>query len=123
MPIITFEDFTEVLSEEEVSYLPYVLEAFKSIEKPTTSADVCNLIQMFYWKKNETHLPMNGPRLRKFVNHIRTKGLLPIIATSQGYFVSYDKKIITNQIQSLNQRASSIKSCSDGLKKFLDDNS
>jgi hypothetical protein len=57
--------------------------------------------------------------LRKLVNHIRVKGILPIIATSQGYYVSYDKQDILDQINSLTQRANSILNSANGLRNFL----
>lgn len=119
MSVTTFEDHTKDLTEEEISYVPIVVKALKTIEKPMTSENVCNLIQMFYFKENESHLPFTGARLRKFVNHIRSHSLLPVIATSQGYSVSYEREVILKQIQSLNERSSSIKKCADGLKSFL----
>ena len=64
-------------------------------------------------------IKINGPRLRKFVNHIRTNSILPLIATSKGYFVTDDKEIILTQIVSLMQRANSIEGCAQGLKEFL----
>jgi len=59
------------------------------------------------------------PRLRKCSNYIRTNGILPLIATSQGYYVSYDKQEINSQIQSLVERANSILKSAEGLKKFI----
>jgi hypothetical protein len=44
---------------------------------------------------------------------------LPLIATSQGYYVSYDKQEINAQIQSLVERANSILKSAEGLKKFI----
>jgi hypothetical protein len=42
-----------------------------------------------------------------------------LIATSQGYYVSYDAQEINAQIQSLVERANSILKSADGLKKFI----
>ena len=53
------------------------------------------------------------------MNHIRTNGLLPLMASSKGYYVSFDKKDIESQIKSLKQRANSINGCAEGLKKFI----
>jgi hypothetical protein len=41
------------------------------------------------------------------------------MATSQGYYVSYDKQEILDQINSLTQRANSIMNSANGLKNFL----
>jgi hypothetical protein len=46
-------------------------------------------------------------------------GIMPIIATSQGYYVSHDKQEILDQINSLTQRANSIMNSANGLKNFL----
>lgn len=62
---------------------------------------------------------MTGARLRKIINHLRTNAKLPIIATSKGYYVSYDKLEIAKQIKSLEQRANSILTSIKGLETFL----
>jgi hypothetical protein len=45
--------------------------------------------------------------------------MLPIIGSSNGYYVSYDPDVIQEQIKSLKERANSILGCSNGLSKFL----
>jgi tetrahydromethanopterin S-methyltransferase subunit B len=50
---------------------------------------------------------------------IRSKGILPLIATSNGYYCSYDKQEIMEQIKSLQERADAIINSANGLKKFL----
>jgi len=62
---------------------------------------------------------LTGPRLRKLVNYIRSNSLLPLIATSQGYFTTDCKQTIQEQIKSLQERASSIDRCARGLNNFL----
>jgi hypothetical protein len=44
--------------------------------------------------------------------------MLPLIATSDGYYVSYDKIEIEKQIQSLKERAESINRCANGMLVF-----
>jgi hypothetical protein len=53
------------------------------------------------------------------VNYIRTNGIIPLIATSNGYFTSDCKETIQEQIKSLQERANSIERCAAGLRKFL----
>ena len=62
---------------------------------------------------------VTGARLRKLVNFIRRHGLAPIISTSRGYYTSWDKQEILNQINSLNDRAEGILVAANGLKSFL----
>lgn len=61
-------------------------------------------------------------RLRKMVNHLRSHGMLPVLASSSGYYVSYNQSEVMEEIESLYQRASGINSAANGLKKFLHEN-
>lgn len=72
-----------------------------------------------YLKNRGYKIKLTGPRLRKLVNYIRSNGLLPLIATSQGYFTTDCKETIAEQIKSLQERANSIKNCAIGLENFL----
>ena len=62
---------------------------------------------------------MDESILRNCCNHIRTNAILPVIATSQGYYVSRDKTVIQNQIDSLRKRAASINKSTQGLRRYL----
>lgn len=118
--IDNFEDFTHELSDDELKLVPLVISGFKNytINNPIKSDTIVKRMNEFL-TKNDYPIKMSGVRLRKIVNHIRTNGLQPLIATSKGYFVSEDKEVIQEQINSLNQRANSIKRCADGLSKYL----
>jgi hypothetical protein len=72
-----------------------------------------------YLSTTNIKIKLTEPRLRKIVNYIRTNSLLPLIATSSGYYVSNDRMEIINQIESLEQRANSIARCALGLKNFI----
>jgi hypothetical protein len=72
-----------------------------------------------YLQNNGYKIKMTGVRLRKMVNYIRSNGLIPLIANSQGYFTTDCKLTIQQQIISLQERANSIERCAQGLKKFL----
>jgi hypothetical protein len=114
--ITNFEKITAELNEIELSILPLVIDYFSiySKNKPIKEPE---FVRIF----NEKNLgvKLNGVRLRKLVNYIRANGIVPLIATSKGYYISYDKKEIETQIKSLYQRASSIKNCANGLSNFL----
>lgn len=114
-----FEDFTSELNEKELELIPVMVKAFRKYGKdnPIKAKDI---VAKFNESAASVNIELSGPRLRKMCNYIRTNGLLPLIATSNGYYVSYDKKEIEAQISSLMARSNSIKRCADGLQKILD---
>lgn len=125
MPITNFEEITETLTENEMLMLPYVEKAFGKItcrENIRKSNEICDLINMYYVHENgidKDFVPMNGVRLRKFVNYLRSNGILPIIGTSEGYFVNYQREELEKQIKSLKERANGILNAAAGLEKFI----
>lgn len=127
--IKNFEKITEELSVVEKFWLGKIMEALKRFGKssPILSDEFCRRFNIDIQVSlrdglvgKEMAMEVNGVRLRKMVSYIRSKGLLPVIATSNGYFVSYDKKVIESQILSLEQRARSIQASADGLKVWRD---
>lgn len=118
--ITNFENITQELNEDELKLVPLLISGFKKRTKdnPIKAPEIVKRING-YLEANNFSIKMNEPRLRKIVNHIRTNGLLPLIATSNGYYTTNDRMEIINQIDSLEQRANSIAKCALGLKKFL----
>jgi hypothetical protein len=118
--ITTFEDYTHELTNEEMEVLPIVVHGFRNYKKtnPIKAELIVTRLNEYLTAKGYK-LKMSQPRLRKMVNYIRTNGLIPLIATSQGYFTTDCKETIQEQIKSLQERANSIQRCSEGLKKFL----
>jgi len=114
--ITNFEKLTFELTENEMKIVPLLIRGFKNYteKNPIKEPDI---VKRFNDRNSEVKL--TGVRLRKIVNYIRVNGLLPLIATSKGYYVSYNKEIILSQIKSLNQRAISIHNCANGLESFL----
>jgi hypothetical protein len=117
--INNFEDFTEELTPDELKLVAPLMNGLrtKTKQKPIKAPEIVKAMNVFAQKNGL--IKITEPRLRKLVNHIRVKGILPIIATSQGYYVSYDKQEILDQINSLTQRANSIMNSANGLKNFL----
>lgn len=99
--------------------IPLIMELLKDVRKesPILSPRLCDKFN--YANEDDYCIPINGARLRKLVNYIRSHGLLPVIATSKGYYCSYDEKDILLQIKSLNERADAINNSANGLKQFL----
>jgi len=115
-----FEDFTNELTEDEKKLVPLVINGFKKYtkENPIKSKEIVSKMNEFL-AKNNYNIKMTDVRLRKLVNYIRSSGKQPIMANSNGYYVSYDKDEIRQQIESLQQRARSINMCAEGLSKFI----
>jgi IS4 transposase len=118
--ITNFEEITRELEPEEKRLILVLVNGFKtkSKENPMKAPVIIKTINS---KKAELGIKKNfsEPRFRKLCNFIRSKGILPLIATSSGYYVSYDKNEIKKQIDSLNERAAAITNSANGLKKFL----
>lgn len=113
--IKNFEEITVELSENEKLILPQIIKGFSNYTKRNPIKEP-EIVKRF--NERSESLKISGVRLRKLVNYIRSNGLLPLIATSKGYYVSYDKAEIDAQIISLRQRARSINNSADGLSKF-----
>jgi hypothetical protein len=111
--ITNFEQITSELTEDEMKLLPILINGFKKHSKPNPikAPDIVKGMKL-YGKFTEV-------RLRKMVNHIRVNSLLPLIATSSGYYISDDSEEIKLQVKSLWERAKSIKDAADGLVIFI----
>lgn len=119
--VTNFEHHTDDLDADDLSIIPIIIKAFGKYTKqnPIKAPEIVtsfnlNREKFGYQKK------MTEPKLRKICNHIRSNGLLPLIATSQGYYVSYDQKEVNDMIRSLRERANAINRSADGLVKFAD---
>ena len=126
MAITNFEKITVDLTEKELALVPKMESAFNTVlgdGKPLKSNVLCDKIVDFIYDKfgddSKYCAVFTGVKLRKWVNYFRTTGAMPIIATSNGYFISKDQEVIKSQIKSLEERASSVKKCANGLKKCL----
>ena len=115
--ITNFEEITAPLSIEERELLLCVYDVIKKIDK-NNPIKAPNLIQRVKQITNKEKFTQ--ARLRKIINFIRSNGILPVIATSNGYYTSYETNEILKEIKSLNERAEAIKFAGDGLKIFLE---
>lgn len=57
--------------------------------------------------------------LRRMINYLRSTGRLPIMATSQGYWVTWKVDDLMAQVESLESRANSIMLASYGLRNIV----
>ena len=120
MSITTFENYTHELTDAELEILPIVIHGFRAYKKtnPIKAELIVKRMNQFLTDRGYK-IRLTQPRLRKLVNYIRSNSLLPLIATSQGYFTTDCKQTIQEQIKSLQERANSIERCANGLKEFL----
>ncbi len=104
------------LSPEDAELSNVLLGYFKSITEsnPKKSNEIVNYVNDF----GTTDSKFTDVRLRKIVNYYRTNAILPIMSSSKGYFVSYDKDKILTMIKSLSQRATAITDACNGLNKI-----
>lgn len=122
MKTFDFNDHTHDLTPDELELIPLVINGFKKYTKnnPIKSDSVISGFNVFLSKNPKYKIrKLSGVRLRKLINYIRTNGLQPIIGSSKGYYVSFEANDIQEQINSLNERASSILGCANGLSKFI----
>lgn len=120
--ITNFEGVTSPLSDDEMKLVPYIIDGLKKRDKHNAikGADICKRMQEFKSSIGIKDKPVfSEARLRKIVNYIRTNGLLPVGATSNGYFCITDRIEIERQVKSLRQRADAINAAADALNKFI----
>jgi len=118
--ITNFPLETAELTPEEKKLVPLLIQGFSThgknnpIKEPAIIKAINDNKEKFGLKKK-----LSGSRLRKLCNFIRRNGMIPLIGTSRGYYVSNDKEEIAKQITSLEERAAGILTGANGLKKFL----
>jgi hypothetical protein len=118
--ITNFEIITAELTEDEKEMIPYLIKGFQTHgkENPVTAPEIVKTFNNFLQGK-EIKYKLTEVKLRKMVNFIRSNSVLPLIATSAGYFVTNDETEIRLQIRSLEERAKSIKDAANGLYQFV----
>jgi hypothetical protein len=115
--ILGFEEITVELTDDECRLLPYLFKGFERRTKnnPIKARDICAGMNKI---STETGVVLTEVRLRKICNFIRVKGMIPLIATSSGYYLSDDPEEIKKQIQSLKDRAGAILAGANGLEQY-----
>lgn len=109
--ITNFEEITKRLNDVEKTQLPYVIKILYGIRSPLKTPEVLALL-------SGVGVKITGVRLRKFINLIRSFGLVPVIGTSRGYYTSFAHDEIKKQIKSMRERADAINNAADGMEKF-----
>lgn len=117
--IQTFEHITQPLTSDEYKLVNVLVRGFRhrTKENPIKAPEIINSINRDYAKYGLTK-KLTEPRLRKLVNYIRSNGILPLIATSSGYYCSINRDEINAQINSMKQRADAIINAANGLERY-----
>lgn len=110
------ENNTYELSNDEIELANKIIPFFKmkTKENPVKAKVIVDGVNRVY----ELTPKFTDVRLRKIINYYRCNGIIPIISSSKGYYVSYYQEDIEYMIESLNQRARSIQNCARGLEQF-----
>ena len=118
--ITNFEEITKELNEKELELIPFLVKGFQAHQKtnPIKAPEIVKSMNIFL-QQNGYKIKLSEPRLRKCCNYIRSHSILPLMATSDGYFVSFERESIESQINSLLERSNSIKKCAEGLAVFI----
>ena len=117
--ITNFENITFELTADEKKLMPVIIKGLstKTKDNPIKAADIVNAINE---NKDRYGIKVfSEPRLRKIINFIRSEGILPVMGTTNGYYVTNDRADLESQSESLTQRSEAIMSSANGLKKFL----
>jgi hypothetical protein len=102
-----FEEETCELNEYELNELLPLLVKKLPHSVGKENAVKSNKIKDYFGKKG---IKINGARLRKLINYIRRKNLVPcLIASNKGYYVSDDIEDFKRFIESLRQRENAIR--------------
>jgi hypothetical protein len=116
-----FEEHTAPLKPEQMEIVYWIERLFTggteftvpSSSKPVKAPILCRAIQdMFEPSFKES-------TLRQCINWLRQNGSVPILSSSKGYWTTRDTEEIRDNIDSLEQRANSIQTAADGLRRFV----
>lgn len=67
--------------------------------------------------KKNCNAKVDGPRIRKIINHIRLNGLVPgLMATSEGYYIATTPEELDEYIESLSGRVKAIAAVMRSMK-------
>lgn len=115
-----FEQQTSPLNEYELgTLLPLIIRGLQTKIGVTRVIPGSTIIR----KMKALGYKLDGPRLRKIINHIRNNDIIPgLVSNSNGYYVATSADEIDDCITSLQGRVDAIQSNIDALKRQRDNN-
>lgn len=112
-----FEEETADLTPEEKKLVPRFQNGLMRCQGKAQAVPASYIQKKLF----EEGIKCSGPRIRKIINYIRIKSIVPrLLATSDGYFVSEDKEEIRKYIEGLDQRIGAIQAVRDALANQLE---
>lgn len=124
MSVTNFEEITEDLNGKDLFFEPFVASTLRKLVGDKNAKKGKQIVKEINTEVSNKYKPsqvneFTEVRLRKFVNYYRTHGLIPVCATSKGYFISFENKVLQSQVKSLKERASGILLGARGLEKWI----
>ena len=112
---------TELTIEEKDVILPVLIKLFRQRTNDLVHLTSDRIVDWFAYKKDAIGYKKNFTKQRfmKLTNYIRVNGLLPLISTNDGYFITRDKEIIRDMIASFRARIASQEAAVAGLEYQL----
>lgn len=121
--ITNFENITVDLSQSDKIYESYLYALLRKHVGETNalkSNDIVDIVnQIIANKHGIEEAKFTEVRLRKFINYYRVNGLVPVCATSKGYFITFENSVLESQCKSLEERANGINLAAKGLRKWI----
>lgn len=110
-----FEEQTQPLTDyERETLLPLIRLGLSTKIGKAKSIAGSEIIR----KMNAAGYKLDGPRLRKIINHIRSNDMLcGLVSTSKGYYVATNAREIDEYISSLYGRANAIQDIINALTR------
>ena len=109
-----FDKHTAALSDKELKIMRLIAPHLKGktgAAQAVTNKDISKGIERVHGIK------LSPARLRKIINHIRIKAVIPrLVASSKGYYVEYNDFKFNEYVDSLHQRAASIANVAKALE-------
>lgn len=113
MALTNFENHTHDLTDTEIALSEIVLDVLK---KATKEKQKCNgqiIAEVAFFSQLEINI--TSSRLRAIIHYLRTIRHIPVLATSRGYYLSFNLADIAIQVKSLDERIRSIQQVRDSL--------
>lgn len=90
-----------------------VLDILKTSQEPKTNARIREQI------KAQFGLQLNATQVRAIIHNLRVSKAPNIVASKNGYYITTDSKIIAENVEALEKRASSILMVAAAMKESI----
>ncbi len=109
-----FESYTQPITKKEEKFIvPIVVNVLRKAyqdDKKIKSLQIAKKVQ-------KAGHSIQEPTVRKIIHYIRVNGLLPVLSSSEGYYISKDISKINACVESLTQRADAIMEVAYALER------